>query len=106
MPDLELSTDRGLRRVFSYLHEGRPILLNLAGSAALDITPWVDRVQSVGASYDGAWQLPVLGPVAAPSAVLIRPDGYVAWVSDGTLQGLPEALETWFGPPASSAAAD
>jgi hypothetical protein len=42
----------------------------------------------------------VLGAVAAPSAVLVRPDGYVAWVGDGTDSGLTEALTTWFGPPA------
>ena len=42
----------------------------------------------------------MLGEVAAPAAVLIRPDGYVAWVGDGTPQGLTEALTTWFGMPA------
>jgi 2-polyprenyl-6-methoxyphenol hydroxylase-like FAD-dependent oxidoreductase len=102
MPDRELVTATGARRAFTLLHEARPVLLNLGEPAALDlasIAPWVDRVQRVDARCDGAWELPVLGTVAAPTAVLIRPDGYVAWVGDGTDQGLREALTTWFGPP-------
>jgi hypothetical protein len=54
----------------------------------------------IDARYDGAWELPALGAVAAPSAVLIRPDGHVAWVGEGTDQGLRDALTTWFGPEA------
>jgi 2-polyprenyl-6-methoxyphenol hydroxylase-like FAD-dependent oxidoreductase len=99
MPDLDLVTADGPRRVFTLLHDARPILLNLGEPGALDIAPWADRVQRFDARYDGAWQLPVLGAVAAPTAVLIRPDGHVAWVSDGTDQGLRDALATWFGPP-------
>ncbi|HEU4612217.1 MAG TPA: FAD-dependent monooxygenase, partial [Kofleriaceae bacterium] len=95
MPDLDLVTDAGPQRVFALLHEARPILINLG--PPLDIAPWADRVQSIAARYDGAWELPVLGAVAAPSAVLIRPDGHVAWVGDGTDQGLRDALTTWFG---------
>ena len=76
------------------------VLLNLAEPSAIDIAPWSDRVQYVDAKYPGKWELPVLGEVAAPPAVLIRPDGYVAWVGDGTLRGLTEALTTWFGTPA------
>jgi 3-(3-hydroxy-phenyl)propionate hydroxylase len=97
MPDLEVVTESGPRRVFTLLHDARPALLELG--APLDITPWADRVQLVGARYAGAWELPVLGAVAAPTAVLIRPDGYVAWVGSGTDDGLREALTTWFGPP-------
>ena len=67
--------------------------------ASFDITPWADRVQLIDASYEGEWELPVLGVVSAPTAVLIRPDGYVAWVGEGTQVGLPDALATWFGPP-------
>ena len=98
MPDLDLVTESGPRRVFTLLHDARPVLLNLGEPGALDIAPWADRVQRVDARYAGAWELPVLGAVAAPTAVLIRPDGYVAWVGDGTDQGLRDALTTWFGP--------
>ena len=99
MPDLDLTTADGPRRVFSLLHAARPLLLDLGEPGTLDITPWADRVQHVDASHTGAWDLPVLGPVAAPTAVLIRPDGHVAWVGDGTDHGLHDALTTWFGPP-------
>ena len=74
------------------------MLLNLGEPGGFDITPWADRVQLIDAKYDGTWELPVLGPSSAPAAVLIRPDGYVAWVGDGTDTGLRDALTTWFGP--------
>jgi 2-polyprenyl-6-methoxyphenol hydroxylase-like FAD-dependent oxidoreductase len=101
MPDLDLTTTNGPLRVFTLLHEAKPALVNLGAGDSLDITPWADRVQRVDASYDGEWELPVLGIVEAPSAVLVRPDGYVAWVGDGTDAGLTDALTTWFGPPVS-----
>ena len=69
---------------------------------AFDITPWASRVQLIDGKYDGEWELPALGLVPAPAAVLIRPDGYVAWVGDQTRQGLADALTTWFGPPAAA----
>jgi len=99
MPDLDVVTAGGPRRVFSFLHRAWPVLLNLGAPGALDIAGWSDRVQLVDAMYTGAWELPVLGRVAAPGAVLIRPDGHVAWVGNGTTQGLAEALTKWFGPP-------
>jgi hypothetical protein len=74
------------------------VLLNLGEPGRFDITPWAERIRRVDASYAGAWELPALGPVTAPTAVLIRPDGYVAWVEDATEQGLADALTTWFGP--------
>lgn len=99
MPDLDLVTaDRPLR-IFTLLHDARPVLLNLGEPRGFDITPWADRVQLIDAKYVGTWELPVLGAVSAPVAVLIRPDGYVAWVGDRTHLGLPDALTTWFGPP-------
>jgi len=98
-PDLEVLSEAGARRIFSLLHEARPLLLNLAEPAALDITPWAGRVQRVDARYAGVWELPVLGAVNAPSALLIRPDGYVAWVGEGADRGLRDALSRWFGPP-------
>jgi 3-(3-hydroxy-phenyl)propionate hydroxylase len=99
MPDLDLVTADGPQRVFSQLHDARPLLLNLGEPGALDIAAWADRVQRLDARYAGMWELPVLGAVAAPSAVLIRPDGYVAWVGDGTDEGLRDALATWCGSP-------
>jgi hypothetical protein len=96
MPDLDVTTESGSLRVFRLLHEARPVLLDLG--ASLDVTPWADRVRRVDARYDGAWELPVRGAVAAPTAVLIRPDGYVAWVGEGTDHGLADALTKWFGP--------
>ena len=99
MPDLDLVTENGARRVFTLLHTARPVLLQLDGSVALDVTAWADRVQHVVARCTSAWRLPVVGLVAPPAAVLIRPDGHVAWVGEGTDQGLREALTTWFGAP-------
>jgi 3-(3-hydroxy-phenyl)propionate hydroxylase len=97
MPDLDLVTADGQLRVFSLLHDARPVLLNFGDPGAFDIAPWADRVRLVDANYAGRWELPVLGPVTAPNAVLIRPDGYVAWVGDGTQRGLTDALARWFG---------
>jgi 2-polyprenyl-6-methoxyphenol hydroxylase-like FAD-dependent oxidoreductase len=97
MPDLDLVTATGPLRAFTLLHDARPVLLNLGEPGGLDIARWVDRVQMIEAKYVGPWELPVLGAVTAPTAVLIRPDGHVAWVGDGTDLGLPDALTTWFG---------
>jgi 2-polyprenyl-6-methoxyphenol hydroxylase-like FAD-dependent oxidoreductase len=99
MPDLDLVTAAGPLRFFTLLHDARPVLLNLGAPGAFDISPWADRVQLIEARYVGTWELPALGAVTAPTAVLIRPDGYVAWVGDLTHVGLSDALTTWFGPP-------
>ena len=99
MPDLDLVTAAGPIRVFTLLHHARPVLLNLGEAGGYDITPWADRVQMIDAEYAGLWELPVLGAVTAPTAVLIRPDGCVAWVGEGTDSGLGDALTTWFGTP-------
>jgi 2-polyprenyl-6-methoxyphenol hydroxylase-like FAD-dependent oxidoreductase len=99
MPDLDLSTASGPQRVFTLLHEAKPVLLNLGEPGAFDVAPWADRVRKIDAGYTGSWELPVVGAVSAPAAVLIRPDGYVAWVGDGTDRGLRDALTNWFGPP-------
>jgi len=90
-----------LRAWFTLLHNARPVLLNLGESGGFDIAAWTDRVQLVDAKYVGTWELPALGAVTAPAAVLIRPDGYVAWVGDLTRLGLGDALTTWFGPAAA-----
>jgi 2-polyprenyl-6-methoxyphenol hydroxylase-like FAD-dependent oxidoreductase len=99
MPDLDLVTANGPLRAFALLHDARPVLLNLGESGSIDIAPWGNRVRAIDASCAGAWELPALGAVAAPRAVLIRPDGVVAWVGDEAQTGLADALTRWFGPP-------
>jgi 2-polyprenyl-6-methoxyphenol hydroxylase-like FAD-dependent oxidoreductase len=100
MPDLDLRTSAGRTSVFALLHEARPLLLGLGAPPGIDLTGWADRVRLVEASFSGVCELPVLGVVDSPTAVLIRPDGHVAWVGHGSADGLTEALTTWFGPPA------
>jgi 3-(3-hydroxy-phenyl)propionate hydroxylase len=97
MPDLDLHTADGPTRVFTLLHEARPVLLNLGDAGSFDLTRWADRVQTIDAEHVGSWELPVVGEVTAPAAVLIRPDGYVAWVGDLTDPALPDVLTSWFG---------
>ena len=105
MPDLDLLTSSGPLRVYTLLHDARPVLLNFGEPGSLAIVPWADRVQSLDATYDGTWELPAIGTVPAPAAVLVRPDGYVAWVGDPTNPGLADALSRWFGPPTAWQAA-
>ncbi len=102
MPDLDLSTADGPLRVFTLLHEARPVLMNLGEPGGFDVSQWADRVRLVDATYDGPWELPVLGAVAAPSSVLIPPDGNVAVVGDRPQVGLGDGLPTGFGPPAAA----
>jgi hypothetical protein len=99
MPDLDLVTSGGTVRVFTLLHDAHAVFINLGKRISFDISPWAHRVLAIDAKYAGNWELPVLGQVAAPAAVLIRPDGYIAWVGDGTDTGLRDALTTWFGSP-------
>lgn len=101
MPDLDLITANGPLRVFALLHKARPVLINFGERGSLDITPWANRVQLIDAKYDSVWNLPALGQVSAPTAVLVRPDGYVAWVGERSQSGLADALAKWFGPPAA-----
>jgi hypothetical protein len=102
IPDLELITANGPVRVFTLLHDARPVFLNLGEPGRFDITRWADRVQLIDAKHVGSWELPAIGAVTAPTAVLVRPDGYVAWVGDQTQEGLADALTTWFGPPTAA----
>jgi 2-polyprenyl-6-methoxyphenol hydroxylase-like FAD-dependent oxidoreductase len=102
MPDLDLATPDGPVRVFTLLHDVRPVLLDLGGPSGRGLSPWNDRLRVIGADAAGDWELPVVGRVTAPAAVLIRPDGYVAWVGDGTETGLRDALTTWVGSERSS----
>jgi len=104
MPDLDLVTADGPLRLFTLLHDARPLLLNLGERSDVGDAPWADRVQTLDARYEGCWELPVIGAVPGPAAVLIRPDGYVAWVGNPTQPGLglADALTRWFGPPATA----
>jgi 2-polyprenyl-6-methoxyphenol hydroxylase-like FAD-dependent oxidoreductase len=95
VPDLDLVTAAGPSRLYAPLHPGRPLLVIFAGS--IEISGWADRVETLAATTSGPWILPALGPVPAPSAILIRPDGHIAWAGQGTDEGLPEALTRWFG---------
>jgi len=97
MPDLDLQTAGGPTRVFALLHDARPVVLNLGEPGGVDIADWADRVRLVEGTHDGVWELPVIGAVSAPEAVLVRPDGYVAWAGDAADPQLPRALATWFG---------
>jgi 2-polyprenyl-6-methoxyphenol hydroxylase-like FAD-dependent oxidoreductase len=100
VPDLDLVSSGTPLRMFTLLHDARPVLLNLGEPGGFDMTAWADRVQLIDAEYGGAWELPVLGAVAAPIAVLIRPDGHVAWAGErSTHTGLTDALTVWFGAP-------
>ena len=94
MPDLDLLTAGGATRVYNLLHDARPVLLNLSESVA---PPCPSRIRVVDGTCDGEWELPVVGKIAAPAAVLIRPDGYVAWAGDPTDPELPRTVGTWFG---------
>jgi 3-(3-hydroxy-phenyl)propionate hydroxylase len=97
MPDLDLETDDGPTRVFEQMHDARPLFLNLSEPGTFDITSWSDRVKSIDATTEDPWVLPVIGEAPTPTAVLIRPDGHVAWVGQGDTDGLADALTAWFG---------
>jgi 2-polyprenyl-6-methoxyphenol hydroxylase-like FAD-dependent oxidoreductase len=99
MPDLDIAAADGPLRVFSLLHQGRAVLINFGEPGRVGVSGWADRVRLVDAHYTGAWQLPAVGVVSGPAAVLIRPDGYVAWAGDRVDAGLTDALATWLGPP-------
>lgn len=99
MPDVDLVTADGPLRLFALLHDARPVLVNLGRAGGFDMAPWAPRVRLVDATCSGAWDLPVIGEVSAPTAVLIRPDGHVAWAGNLNDPGLPDSLASWFGPP-------
>ncbi len=92
MPDLGLDTSGGATRVYALPRDARPLLLDFAGTF-----PDHRAVIRVPCITQGPWDLPVTGAVAAPSAVLVRPDGHVAWVGEGTADGLDAAIARWFG---------
>lgn len=96
MPDLDIIAEEKPVRVFGLMHWARPLLLQFDGPP-IDSAHLPERVDLVRVCYDGPWELPLLGEVDAPSAVLVRPDGYVAWVGEGSTDGLDDALAKWCG---------
>ncbi|MGW7686916.1 FAD-dependent monooxygenase [Kribbella sp. NPDC054772] len=94
VPDADLTVAGEATRVHQLLRGGRPVLLSLHGSAV----PSSDRIDQIQAQCaSDSWTVPGVGDVAVPSAVLIRPDGYVAWATDElSTEGLDEAMATWF----------
>jgi hypothetical protein len=97
MPDLDLGTADGPTRVFALLHEARPVLLSFGGTSGLDLSSWAGRVRLVDAKHEGVCELPLLGPVDLPAAVLLRPDGHVAWTGELADPELPLSLAQWCG---------
>ncbi|MFE3093566.1 FAD-dependent monooxygenase [Streptomyces sp. NPDC059248] len=108
VPDAGLKTPDGTARVYELLAGARGVLLDLRGGAgaAAAVRGWADRIDPVEArAADGDWSVPGVGAVPAPAALLIRPDGHIAWACDGDGDGdgiggpaLLAALTTWFGP--------
>ncbi|MFI1018254.1 FAD-dependent monooxygenase [Streptomyces sp. NPDC020965] len=105
VPDADLKTPDGASRIYELLHAARPVLLDLRGNAelAMVVEGWADRVDLVEArSVQDHWPVPSRGDIAAPAALLIRPDGHVAWASATSgawdTSALRTALATWFGP--------
>ena len=98
MPDLDLIVGGSHVRVYSFLRDVRPVLINFAAAVSIEAGHWAERVQLVDAEHRGDWVLPVLGQISAPTGVLIRPDGHVDWVGEGTTSGLLDALGRWCGP--------
>lgn len=102
MPDLELTVKGRSLRLFSLMHGARGLLLNFGEPGGIDVAPWADRIGVVDVVYDDPWELPAIGQVAAPKAVLVRPDGHVAWVGDASQRGLADVLTAWFVPGATA----
>lgn len=100
MPDMELRTERGTVRVYELLYHAKGVLLDFGFPGGIDLNGWQDRVQKTSARPTGTWELPALGEVPAPLAVLIRPDGHVGWVGVEDGEGPEKALVTYFGAPA------
>lgn len=94
MPDLDLTVGGETVRVSTLLREARPLLLDF-GMGGVPAVP--DRIRVLQARFGGTWELPVIGKVSAPRAALVRPDGHVAWVGEGSWKGLSEATTRWFG---------
>ena len=102
MPDLDVFNANGPLRVYTLLHDARPVLLNFGEPGPFEVAAWSGRVRTIDAKTLENIELPSVGAVRAPNAVLIRPEGYVAWVKDAADVKLHDALTMWFGPPSAA----
>ncbi|MFD6435286.1 FAD-dependent monooxygenase [Streptomyces venezuelae] len=108
-PAQEVTRADGTRTsVAQLLHAARGVLITTdgadgaGGKAAQLAQDWSDRIDIV----TGTWTTDTADTAGAgdaagafPQAVLIRPDGYVAWTAPGTDSDLTDVLTRWFGAP-------
>ena len=101
IPDLELTRGEDTVQLYSLMHGAKPLFLT-SGDAPADLEGWADRVTIEQVTFPETWRIPVTGEVASPRAVLVRPDGYIAWIDDGSGgTDIKHCLKFWFGEPAS-----
>lgn len=101
MPNRELAGVPGVTHVYELMHTGRGVLLDLAGAGLRQTTAgWSDRVDVVTTRFTG---LSDDDPLASTQAVLVRPDGYIAWATPGAGEQVEAALTRWFGNPQTAA---
>jgi bifunctional hydroxylase/dehydrase len=98
MPNRRVATATGPRPFYELMRTARPVLLDTAGDPEVQraAAPWADRVDVVAAPFTG---LAGDDPLTGTAAVLVRPDGYIAWTAPGADAGLEDALRRWFGAP-------
>ncbi|MGW0121044.1 FAD-dependent monooxygenase [Streptomyces sp. NPDC003327] len=98
LADFAFTGEDGETTAYRALHTGRPVVFDLAGDSAVAeaAAGWADRVDVVTAKARPE------GPLAEVDAVLVRPDGYTAWIATDGAEGLQDALNRWFGAPSGN----